>query len=182
MTTKHYSLHHSPVGQLLLVTDGHHLTQLNFYPSHLKTAISDDWQQGHSLLTETAHQLDAYFAKKLKIFTIPLLPQGTTFQKQVWQALVEIPFGETCSYGDIATKIKNPKSSRAVGMANNRNPIAIIIPCHRVIGASGKLVGYGGGLSVKQSLLALELQSLKQKAKRPEWEPKPPLFEKLKLP
>ena len=87
---------------------------------------------------------------------MPVALQGTEFQTQVWKALMEIPYGQTCTYGELAARIGNPKASRAVGMANNRNPVSIIVPCHRVIGASGKLVGYGGGLNVKERLLGLE--------------------------
>ncbi|MDR1483628.1 MAG: methylated-DNA--[protein]-cysteine S-methyltransferase [Planctomycetaceae bacterium] len=101
-------------------------------------------------------QLSEYFAGDRKIFDFPILPEGTEFQKQVWRQLQLIPYGETVSYGNIATKISNPKSARAVGNANNKNPIAIVVPCHRVIGANGNLVGYAAGLEIKEKLLALE--------------------------
>lgn len=109
-----------------------------------------------ALLKEAHHQLTAYFEGKLKQFNLPLAPKGTPFQQKVWQLLQEIPYGETRTYGHIATSAGNPKASRAVGMANNRNPIAIIIPCHRVVGANGKLVGYAGGLNIKEKLLTIE--------------------------
>ncbi len=110
-------------------------------------------------LTDLVHsQLLAYFAGNRSAFDFPYELQGTDFQKQVWQALCEIPYGETRSYGDIAQAIGNPKACRAVGMANNKNPIQIVVPCHRVVGANGNLVGYAGGLSMKQKLLDLELQ------------------------
>ena len=105
---------------------------------------------------ETARQLDAYFAGELKDFDIPLDMQGTDFQKTVWKQLTAIPYGETWSYGEMAVAIGKPTASRAVGHANGSNPISIIVPCHRVIGSSGKLVGYGGGLDRKRALLALE--------------------------
>ena len=108
------------------------------------------------LIKKSAAQLAEYFAGKRKKFDLPLAPSGTEFQRSVWSALQTIPFGETRSYGDIAAQIGNPKACRAVGMANNRNPIAVIIPCHRVIGSDGSLTGYGGGLDVKQYLLGLE--------------------------
>lgn len=108
------------------------------------------------LLKEAARQLKNYFAGELKKFSLPLAPEGTPFMKQVWAALCEIPYGKTASYRDIAEKIGRPKAARAVGLANNRNPIPIIIPCHRVIGADGSLVGYGGGLDIKKRLLELE--------------------------
>lgn len=126
-------------------------------------AISDIWfapdifpKEQTPLLKEAERQLSAYFDRKLTEFDLPLAPQGTVFQKQVWDALCKIPYGQTASYGDIARMIGNPKACRAVGGANNKNPIAIVIPCHRIIGMNGRLVGYGGGLDIKQFLLALE--------------------------
>jgi methylated-DNA-[protein]-cysteine S-methyltransferase len=108
------------------------------------------------LIKKTANQLDEYFNKKRKKFDIPEEPEGTDFQKKVWIALQNIPYGETRSYGEIAAVTGNPKASRAVGMANNRNPIPIIVPCHRVIGHNGSLTGYAGGLDLKKALLELE--------------------------
>lgn len=108
------------------------------------------------LLRETNRQLQEYFREKRKEFDIPLFRQGTEFQQKVWKALCQIPYGETRSYGEIAEMIGNPKASRAVGGANNRNPVLIIVPCHRVIGANGALVGFGGGLGAKEFLLNLE--------------------------
>lgn len=108
------------------------------------------------LLQEAARQLNAYLAGSLKSFSLPLAPSGTVFRQKIWQLLCEIPYGETVSYKDIAIAAGNPKAMRAVGQANNKNPIPIFIPCHRVIGANGQLVGYGGGLDIKVQLLALE--------------------------
>ena len=108
------------------------------------------------LLREAGRQLKAYLAGRLRDFDLPLAPQGTPFQQKVWAALTAIPYGETRSYKQVAEAVGCPKGCRAVGMANNRNPIAIVIPCHRVIGADGALVGYGGGLAVKEVLLRLE--------------------------
>jgi len=108
------------------------------------------------IIDEAIKQLDEYFNGKRETFNLPLSFEGTSFQKSVWKALMEIPYGETRSYKEIAIKIGNPKACRAVGMANNRNPIVLICPCHRVIGANGKLVGYGGGLDMKTYLLNLE--------------------------
>ena len=108
------------------------------------------------LIKKAAAQLAEYFNGKRKAFNLPLAPKGTDFQVAVWKALQTIPYGETCSYGELAALIKNPKACRAVGMANNRNPIVIIIPCHRVIGHDGSLTGYGGGLPLKHQLLELE--------------------------
>ena len=109
-----------------------------------------------SLIKKAKQQLDEYFAGARKDFDLPLKPSGTEFQMKVWEALKEIPYGETRSYQQIGGRIGCPKASRAVGQANNRNPISVIIPCHRVIGANGKLTGYGGGIDIKEKLLALE--------------------------
>ncbi len=111
------------------------------------------------LLREASAQLGAYFAGRLKEFSLPLGPEGTEFMKQVWQALCGIPYGKTATYGEIAGKVGRPKAARAVGLANNRNPIPIMIPCHRVIGANGSLIGYAGGLDLKKKLLDLEKMS-----------------------
>ena len=112
------------------------------------------------LLQEAKRQLDAYFAGKLRQFDLPLAPLGTSFQTLIWQTLTaEVPYGQTITYGELAKRAGNPAASRAVGMANHRNPLPIFIPCHRVIGAGGKLVGYGGGLPLKQSLLNLEART-----------------------
>ena len=105
---------------------------------------------------EPIRQLQAYFAGELENFDLPLGPQGTPFQQKVWNELCRIPYGQTISYGELAKRIGNPNASRAVGLANGSNPIPILIPCHRVIGSSGKLVGYGGGLELKRRLLELE--------------------------
>ena len=108
------------------------------------------------LLREAFEQLELYLNGQLKGFTLPLLPEGTTFMKSVWQKLLDVPYGQTASYKDIAIAVGNPRGARAVGLANNRNPIPIIIPCHRIIGSNGDLVGYGGGLDMKIKLLGLE--------------------------
>ena len=110
------------------------------------------------VLRQAVEELREYFAGERREFTLPLAPAGTPFQQQVWAALREIPYGATCSYGRIAGRIGRPKACRAVGMANNRNPIGIVVPCHRVVGASGALVGYAAGLPVKEALLRLEAE------------------------
>ena len=110
---------------------------------------------------ELEQQLRAYFSGELENFTVPLSPEGTPFQQKVWSELLKIPYGETISYGELARRIGNPNASRAVGLANGSNPIPIIIPCHRVIGSNGKLTGYGGGLPIKEKLLALEKRQLR---------------------
>jgi methylated-DNA-[protein]-cysteine S-methyltransferase len=148
------AIYDSPVGPLTLVSDGRALTELLFenprYPSAPKPRGDD------KLLDKTRRELDAYFAGKLRVFSVALAPQGTPFQKKVWDALLTIPYGKTRSYGQQAAAIGQPHASRAVGLANGRNPISIIVPCHRVIGANGSLTGYGGGMERKRLLLDLE--------------------------
>lgn len=122
---------------------------------------ADDNREETPLLREAHGQLQAYFAGQLRRFTLPLRPQGTPFQQTVWELLREIPYGTTATYGEIASRAGNPKASRAVGMANNRNPIAIFIPCHRVIGSNGRLVGYAGGLDLKRLLLDIEQNAIR---------------------
>ena len=112
-------------------------------------------------MADAVRQLKAYFAGELENFDLSLSPQGTPFQQKVWSELQKIPYGKTISYGELARRIGNPKASRAVGLANGSNPISIVIPCHRVIGANGKLTGYGGGLPIKEKLLALERRQLR---------------------
>lgn len=150
----------SPIGKLMIVEEDEHITHLLFAESEDLTEIIDVSQEKETpLIKKTVKQLEEYFSGKRKEFDIPLNPQGTDFMMKDWEALRTIPYGETCSYKDIAVKIGKPKACRAVGMANNRNPISIIIPCHRVIGANGKMVGYGGGLPIKKYLLKLEKES-----------------------
>ncbi|MDT8719320.1 methylated-DNA--[protein]-cysteine S-methyltransferase [Clostridium sp. 19966] len=141
------------IGRIAITDNGSEITNLYF----IKETMPNGFEINETALIKEAHsQLEEYFSGKRKAFKLPLLPIGTDFQQSVWKALQDIPFGETRSYGEIAKAVGNPKASRAVGMANNRNPIPIFIPCHRVIGANGKLVGYGGGLDIKEHLLKLE--------------------------
>lgn len=153
-----YTYYESPVQPLLLTSDGTALTGLYMVKHRHGPEVQTDWiEQSDALpFAETKRQLDAYFAGQLTEFDLPLAPEGTAFQQKVWQELQRIPYGATLSYGELARRIGNPNASRAVGLANGRNPISIIVPCHRVIGASGKLTGYGGGLSRKEILLTLE--------------------------
>jgi methylated-DNA-[protein]-cysteine S-methyltransferase len=118
--------------------------------------VQPEWRRDDSAFTEACGQLDEYFAGERTEFDLPLNPAGTPFQRRVWDALKTIPYGEIRSYGEIAEQIGRPGAARAVGLANGRNPISIVVPCHRVIGASGALTGYGGGLERKQYLLDLE--------------------------
>ena len=146
----------SPVGRLLLAGDGDRLHVLAFREGKKARDRHADWIQDGGPLREAVEQLRAYFAGELRDFTLPLAPSGTSFQLRVWEELTRIPYGATICYGELADRIGNPKASRAVGLANGCNPIAIIVPCHRVIGANGKLTGYGGGLPIKEHLLAME--------------------------
>jgi methylated-DNA-[protein]-cysteine S-methyltransferase len=148
----------SPVGKLKLVASDQGLVAVlweNDRPSRVRLSelVEND---RHPLLVETKRQLGEYFAGKRKDFSIALDMRGTRFQKDVWEALLAIPFGETRSYGQLAKQLGNPRATRAVGAANGRNPVSIIVPCHRVIGSSGKLTGFAGGLDVKAHLLGLE--------------------------
>ena len=150
----------SPLGPLTLVGDRDSLREINFPQNGRAAAAYCDWREDASAFDETVRQLRAYFAGELEDFDLPLAPQGTSFQQKVWKELCEVPYGETISYGELARRIGNPNASRAVGLANGSNPIPIIIPCHRVIGSNGKLTGYGGGLPIKEKLLALEKRQL----------------------
>lgn len=150
----------SPVGTLLLTCDEAGLREINFPRNGHAAAADHDWKEDRSAFDEVVRQLHGYFAGELQEFDLPLAPDGTPFQQKVWKELCEIPYGETISYGELARRIGNPNASRAVGLANGSNPIPIIIPCHRVIGSNGKLTGYGGGLPIKEKLLALEKKQL----------------------
>ncbi len=147
----------TPVGAMWLVQDGDALTELRL-PGD---AAPEGERAETPLLREAALQLSEYFEGKRALFDLPLKPVGTDFRRAVWAALLEIPAGKTASYGDIALAIGKPKASRAVGSANHANPLPVFIPCHRVIGSGGALVGYGGGLDLKQKLLALEAKYYK---------------------
>jgi methylated-DNA-[protein]-cysteine S-methyltransferase len=142
----------SPLGELVLVADATALTAVHLPGPHVPSGTSDI---DHPVLAQAVAELTAYFAGA-RTFTVPCRAEGTAFQHQVWRALSDIPFGELRSYVDIARAIARPSASRAVGAANGRNPLAIIVPCHRVIGANGTLTGYAGGLAAKQWLLAHE--------------------------
>ena len=146
----------SPIGRLFLAGNEEGLKLISF-PNEKKTYGPEaDWEEKAEALSEAARQLDDYFEGKRKQFDLKLSPAVTPFQGRVLQALQEVPYGETVTYGELARRIGQPNAARAVGMANARNPIPIVIPCHRVIGKSGKLTGFGGGLDIKQRLLDLE--------------------------
>lgn len=146
----------SPIGPLLLAGRDGVLTNLAMDGQSHPPRDAGMWGRDDDAFKDVVDQLDAYFAGELTTFDVVLDPDGTEFQKRVWAELRAIPYGETRSYGELAAEIGQPKASRAVGLANGRNPIAIIVPCHRVIGASGALTGFGGGLHRKQALLDLE--------------------------
>ena len=143
----------SPIGKLLITSDGEAITGLHMEPHPNVQSAGED-----KIVQKAAKQLREYFDGKRTTFDLPLNLEGTTFQKQVWKALCKIPFGKTISYAELARRVGNPNACRAVGLANGRNPVGIVVPCHRVIGANGTLTGYGGGLNRKKFLLELEGQ------------------------
>ena len=151
----------SPLGPLLLAADDAGLREIRFVNGSHPAHPDASWKEDRAPLSGTIQQLQAYFAGELESFDLQLAPEGTPFQLEVWRRLCDIPYGETISYGELAGRIGNPKASRAVGLANGSNPIPIVIPCHRVIGSNGKLTGYGGGLPIKEKLLALERRQLR---------------------
>ena len=152
----------SPIGPLTLWEENGHLIELRFGASD----AAEPFLQVTPLLQEAQRQLRAYFTGKLQRFDLPLAPKGTAFQQSCWQALLEIPYGQTRSYADQAAAIGNPKATRAVGMANHRNPLPILVPCHRVVGKGGKLTGYAGGIHIKAYLLNLELAATAEKRRK----------------
>jgi methylated-DNA-[protein]-cysteine S-methyltransferase len=151
-----YRVVDSPIGELMLSGDDGVLRGLAFMDSDRAPSVNEAWVRDESAFGDVATQLEAYFNGELTRFDLKLASGGTPFQQRVWSALQEIPYGTTTTYGRLAEQLGDPKSVRAVGLANGRNPIAIIIPCHRVIGADGGLVGYGGGMTRKRWLLAHE--------------------------
>ena len=152
----YYCIYQSPFGEIALTANDEGLSALSFQTGKSPINIDKNFIEDSSKFTEVIQQLTEYFAGDRKQFNLPLAPTGTNFQKQVWQALTDIPCGETKSYGWIAKNIINEKAVRAVGAANGANPIALIVPCHRVIGSNGKLTGYAGGLGLKAKLLMHE--------------------------
>lgn len=145
----------TPIGRIRILENGNAITHLYFEDEPVST---DAILQETELLKEAGHQLQLYFAGQLREFNLPLAPAGTDYMRRVWDALCTIPYGETRSYREVAASLGNPQAARAVGLANNKNPLPLFIPCHRVIGSNRKLVGYRGTLSVKEQLLVLEKQ------------------------
>lgn len=146
----------SPIGDLLAVRDEIGLTQLQLPQGKRPQRVDAAWTRDDAAFADVRSELAEYFAGERRTFTVPLHPAGTPFQQRVWAALADIPYGETTSYGKTAVAIGSPTASRAVGLANGQNPIPVIVPCHRVVGANGSLTGYGGGLDAKRWLLAHE--------------------------
>ena len=156
MSLIYYDQMPSPIGPLFLVADDEGLREVRFEFEKRPHEPLDGWVHSAQQLAQVRHQLEAYFSGERQAFDLLLKPQGTDFQQSVWQALTTIPYGTTASYGQISQQLDRPKASRAVGAANGRNPIPIIIPCHRVIGSNGSLTGFAGGLAAKQWLLGFE--------------------------
>ncbi|WP_315167872.1 methylated-DNA--[protein]-cysteine S-methyltransferase [Metaclostridioides mangenotii] len=153
---KNIFVYETEIGELAIADNGKAITELYFKN---KIDVEGKNIEETELIKKAFNEFKEYLSGDRKNFDIPLEPEGTEFQLKVWEALKSIPYGETCSYKDIAKKVGSSKAYRAVGLANNKNPISIFIPCHRVIGSNGKLVGYGGGLDVKEFLLKLEKEN-----------------------
>ena len=151
-----YDYLESPIGQLLLAADEAGLRYIGFELGRHPVWVGDDWRRDRNALTGPRVQLDAYFAGELTQFDLPLAAQGSEFDVRVWTELRRIPYGATLSYGELANRVGDPLAARAVGAANGRNPLPIVVPCHRVIGANGSLTGFGGGLATKKFLLEHE--------------------------
>jgi methylated-DNA-[protein]-cysteine S-methyltransferase len=156
MDALHYATLDGPLGPVLVAGDAAGLRHISFLAGNRALRPEPEWVRDDAPLREALRQLRAYFAGELQRFELPLAPRGTAFQQRVWSALCQIPYGETTSYGALARRLGRPTASRAVGAANGRNPLPIVVPCHRVIGSTGALTGFGGGLHLKEGLLALE--------------------------
>ncbi len=152
----YYTLLDTILGQIAVAGDFSGLRHIEFQHGQRKLKLGKNWKKNNDFLKPATEQLIAYFAGELKAFDLLLAPKGTPFQEKVWKALLEIPYGSVATYKEIAKKIKNPKAVRAVGGANGKNPLPIVIPCHRVIGADGSLTGFSSGLNIKKQLLLIE--------------------------
>lgn len=151
-----YTLMDSPLGSILLAGDAEGLKLINFQDGNDPMELLSEWKNDDGIFGTAVKQLQAYFAGELFAFDLNLAPKGTPFYRNVWEALERIPYGETISYGQLAHRVGKPNAARAVGAANGSNPLPIVLPCHRVIGADGSLTGYGGGFRFKVALLDLE--------------------------
>lgn len=158
----------SPIGPLLLAGDGTRIKMIHFGSGPHPRRPERDWVADSRPFRALIAQLEEYFEGHRQTFDLPLAPEGTEFQQSVWQALTRIPYGETTSYGELARRIGKPQASRAVGLANGANPLPIVVPCHRVIGADGSLTGFGGGLDIKRKLLALERATIGERPTEPQ--------------
>jgi methylated-DNA-[protein]-cysteine S-methyltransferase len=156
MEERTYAVLESPIGPLLLSGTDAGLSAIEFAHNGRPAPPGAGWREDRTAQAEALRQLAAYFAGELREFDLPLAPRGTTFQLAVWRELQRIPYGETISYAELARRVGRPRTVRAVGAANGRNPLPVVIPCHRVIGSDGRLTGYAGGLDLKRRLLALE--------------------------
>ena len=160
-----YAYFESPIGPLLIAGDAHAVTRISFPKNGKPVRPEAEWtESAKGPVGEAIRQLREYFEGRRRDFDLPLAPEGTEFQRSVWRRLQEIPYGATISYGELAKRVGNSNASRAVGAANGKNPLPIVVPCHRVIGANGKLVGFGGGLPIKQALLELETKARAKEA------------------
>jgi len=146
----------SPLGKILLAGDEEGLQLVNFQEGAKPMHPGGDWVQNETAFEQAAAQMAAYFDGRRQVFDLRLAPEGTPFYRRVWEQLQAIPYGETITYGELARRVGKPNGARAVGLANGRNPLPVVIPCHRVVGADGSLTGYGGGLEIKRALLELE--------------------------
>jgi methylated-DNA-[protein]-cysteine S-methyltransferase len=146
----------TPIGRLLLAGDADALRRVHFQSGPHPMRAAPEWREDATPFVRVLAQLEEYFSGTRRVFRLPLAPEGTAFQRAVWEALRAIPYGETVSYAELARRLGNAASARAVGLANGANPLPIIVPCHRVIGADGSLTGFGGGLDIKRALLSLE--------------------------
>ncbi len=154
----YYDYYHSPRGRMLLVADHHALTGVYFAGQKYHPRIDKDWKRAdtHAPISQAKRELSEYFDGQRKRFTVKIAPQGTPFQRAIWKAIAGVPFGHTIAYGQLAARAGYPGSARAAGAATGRNPLGIIVPCHRIVGSNGSLTGYAGGLTKKRALLALE--------------------------
>ena len=160
--SEQFAYYQSPLGRMILVADGEALTTLFFVGQKYSPEPDRGWRENadSATLREAIRELCEYFAGERTMFEVPLAPQGTQFQREVWRALAEVEYGDTVSYAELARRAGHPGKARAIGAANGRNPIAIMLPCHRIVGANGDLTGYAGGLDRKRALLALESRRL----------------------
>lgn len=156
-----YAIIDSPLGGILVARNPVGLTRVNFQDGSERISPPASWRMDPAALAEAADQLMAYFEGKLRKFKLSLSPGGTAFQRQVWEAMQAIPYGQTATYAGLARLVGRPQAARAVGSASSRNPLPVVVPCHRVVGSDGSLTGYAGGLHLKQALLSLERQKQK---------------------